>query len=142
MKKSHISIDFLNNTLNLTKSFYKKACKVGSPEYQELRQAMSDNPTFDINFVENAIKTTYGKLTFDRMMAYIETQANSEDNLRMMQRVMAIAEAKGAKYPLTKKWFLETFPEYKMAITAQEIASKDAASTQDTATITLLDKAV
>ncbi|MBR0341840.1 MAG: hypothetical protein IJH64_06275 [Oscillospiraceae bacterium] len=30
-----------------------------------------------------------------------------------MERVIAIAKAKGAKYPLTKQWFLETFPEYK-----------------------------
>ena len=26
---------------------------------------------------------------------------------------MKVADAKGAKYPLTKKWFLKNFPEYK-----------------------------
>ena len=49
MTKSHITLDFDNKTLNLTKSFYNKACKVGSPEYKELRTAMSENPKGDIH---------------------------------------------------------------------------------------------
>lgn len=113
MKQSHISVDFLSNTLSLTKSFYKKACKVGTPEYKKLCDTFTTHPDAKIVFIENANKRTYAKLTFERMVAYIKTQANSEDNLRTMERVMLIAEAKGAKYPLTKKWFLETFPEYQ-----------------------------
>ena len=31
----------------------------------------------------------------------------------VFEKVQEIAEAKGAKYPLTKKWFLKTYPEYK-----------------------------
>ena len=64
-----------------------------------------------------------------RMVAYIKTQANSEENLRTMERVMLIAEAKGAKYPLTKKWFLETFPEYKEnEVSKEELNSNEASS--------------
>lgn len=111
--KSHITYSFSDNTLSLTKSFYKKACKVGTPEYKKLCDAFTTHPDAKIVFIENANKRTYAKLTFERMVAYIKTQANSEDNLRTMERVMLIAEAKGAKYPLTKKWFLETFPEYQ-----------------------------
>ena len=31
----------------------------------------------------------------------------------VFEKVQEIADAKGAKYPLTKKWFLKSFPEYK-----------------------------
>ena len=112
--KSHITYSFSDNTLSLTKSFYKKACKVGSLEYKELRNALTENPDARIVFAENTAKRTYSKLTFERMREYIIlTQTNSEETLRTMERVIAIAKAKGAKYPLTKQWFLETFPEYK-----------------------------
>ena len=138
MTKSHITINFTDNTLSLTKSFYKKACKVGSPEYKELRAAMGENPTYTLIILDNPNKNTYRELTFAKMREYIATQANAEENLRTLDRVIKIAEAKGAKYPLTKQWFLANFPEYKMEITAGEIANKDT----DDDDITLLERAV
>ena len=101
---------------------------------------MGENPNYKIVIVGNDDKKTYGKLTIQRMREYIATQANAEENLRALDRVIKIAETKGAKYPLTKKWFLATFPEYKMEITDKEIANKDAYGDQHT-NIILLDKA-
>ena len=118
--KTHITADFANKTLNMTKSFYKKACKVGSAEYYELREAMADNPTYTINIIANDSKRSYRCLTIERMRAYIKTQTNSEQNLATLDRVIEVADAKGAKYPLTKKWFLETFPEYKESTVSEQ----------------------
>ena len=47
------------------------------------------------------------------MKEYILTQPDSENRVKVFEKVQEIAEAKGAKYPLTKKWFLKTYPEYK-----------------------------
>ena len=47
------------------------------------------------------------------MKEYIETQPKSEERLREFAAIQKVAAAKGAKYPLTKKWFLATFPEFK-----------------------------
>lgn len=127
MTKTHITADFANTTLNMTKSFYKKACKVGSPEYKELRNAMKENEGYSINIVSNDKKRSYRALTIERMVEYIKTQANSEENLAALDRAVKVAEAKGAKYPLTKQWFLLTFPEYKEnAISEEELNSVDA----------------
>lgn len=127
MTKTHITADFANKTLNMTKSFYKKACKVGSPEYKELRNAMKENEGYPINIVSNDKKRSYRALTIERMVEYIKTQANSEENLAALDRAVKVAEAKGAKYPLTKQWFLLTFPEYKeSAISEEELNSVDA----------------
>lgn len=133
--KTHITVDFANTALNMTKSFYKKACKVGSAEYYELREAMADNPTYTINIIANDSKRSYRCLTIERMRAYIKTQPDSDKNLATLDRVIEVAEAKGAKYPLTKKWFLDTYPEYKEnTISDQELIGNE----QDVASVTKL----
>lgn len=127
--KTHITIDYQAHTLDMTKSFYKKARNVGSPEYRELREAMKENEGYSISIVSNDAKRSYRALTIERMREYIKTQANSEENLTTLDRVIKVAEAKGAKYPLTKKWFLETFPEYKEnEVSKEELNSNEASS--------------
>lgn len=108
----NITNDWLNDTLVVSKSFYKKASVFGSAEYYELRQAMSENPGCTIAF-KTIEKKTYGGLTFGVMKAYIESQPNSEKQLKVFEAVQRIAELKGSKYPLTKKWFLKSYPSFK-----------------------------
>ena len=69
-------------------------------------------------------KKTYKGLTFQTMLDYIRTQTNSEDKIKAYNAVRRIAKVKGCEYPLTKKWFLKTYPDYKETdITAQEIGA-------------------
>ena len=102
MKKSNITVNRMENTIEVSKAFYNKACKYGTPEYEMLTEAAAQNPTFKIAFKENK-KKTYTGLTLKRMKEYILTQPDSEKRLEEFK----------AKYPLTKKWFLETFEDYK-----------------------------
>ncbi len=111
MKKTSVIVDEMNEMLVITKAFYKKACVFGSAEYYELRKAREETG-YEISF-KFADKTTYHGLNFKRMEAYIQTQPNAEANLIEFKAVKKIAEAKGAKYPLTKEWFFKTFPNYK-----------------------------
>ena len=108
----NIAANLIDNTLTVSKTFYKKASVCGSTEYYELRQAMIENPGFKIVF-KSIEKKTYNGLTFAVMKAYIETQPNSEKQLKVFEAVKRIAEMKGSKYPLTKKWFLNAYPDYK-----------------------------
>ena len=121
--KSNIIVNTIENTITVSESFYKKASVYGTAEYAELRNATLDNPAFKIVFKATERKTSHG-LTFDRMAEYIKTQPNSENRMREFEAVKAIAEAKGGKYPLTKKWFLATYPEYKK----NEVSEDEAAS--------------
>ena len=108
----NITANMIDNTLTVSKSFYKKASVCGSAEYYELRQAKIENPGFKIVF-KTIEKKTYNGLTFAVMKAYIESQSNSEKQLKVFEAVKRIAEMKGSKYPLTKKWFLNTYPDFK-----------------------------
>ena len=106
--KTNIAIDPKENTMSISNAFYKKACLFGTPEYYVLRQAKIENPEMQIVF-KSIRKKTYNGLTFKVMKSYIETQPNSEKQLKVFEAVKRIAEMKGSKYPLTKKWFLNAY---------------------------------
>ena len=122
----NINVDIIAKTITISKAFYKKASDPRTAEYRDLRTVIIENPTFEIVF-KTSNKKSYNGLDFDRMKEYIETQPNKEANLTELEKVMNIAEAKGAKYPLTKQWFLKTFPEYKNS----EVSSKEIGTTQN-----------
>ena len=112
--KTNITINAIEKTITVSKAFYNKDSKYGTNEYSELHSAIQENPEFKLAF-KTIEKKTYGGLTFEVMEAYIKTQKDSETTLKEFVAVKTIAEAKGSKYPLTKKWFLKTFPAFKVA---------------------------
>lgn len=111
-KKTNIIINVFDKTIIVSKSYYKRACVYGTAEYAELRGAMMDNAEFTIVF-KTSDKKTYGGLSLEKMAQYIQMQDNSGKLLVEFERVKAVAKAKNSLYPLTKKWFLNTFPAYK-----------------------------
>lgn len=111
-KRNSITVNHEDKTLTVSKAFYKKASVFGSREYYELRKAKAENESYSITF-KTSDKKTYKALTFKRMEEYINTQSDSESRLMEFEAVKQIAEIKGSKYPMTKKWFLMTYPEYK-----------------------------
>ncbi len=126
MKKSNIKVNVMEQTISVSKAFYTKASHFGTPEYEQLTRAKNENPSFTVVF-KTSDKKTYNGLTLARMMEYIQTQENSEERMIEFEAVKTTAKAKGAQYPLTKKWFLNTYPEYKEStINPSEKAKADA----------------
>ena len=121
MKKSNIIVDLAKSTLTVSKSFYKKASTFGSDEYKELRAAILENPGFRI-VLRTSEKKSYHGLTFKVMEDYIKTQPDCDKIMVKFAAVQRIAKAKGSLYPLTKKWFLNTFPAYKVNEVAEDEA--------------------
>ena len=105
-----------NNTLLVSKAFYKKACVFNSPEFNELRAAMAACPGAKVMFRYQASgKRTYKRLTIEQMEAYIRTQPDSEKRLAEFAAVLAVAAVKGSKYPSAKRWFFEHYPDFKVS---------------------------
>ena len=99
-----------------SKTAIARANKGLNPEYSELTKMLKAQPTFSVVekvYEKNEEKKTYKTLTLERMAEYIRLQANSEEKLIEFEAIQKVAKAKGAKYPLTKKWFLAKYPEYK-----------------------------
>ena len=116
MKKNNFSINYTKKTIEGTKTALKKAGVLDSPEYNELCELMNRFPNYKVREVspkKKEGKKTYGGLTIQTMKDYITLQPNSETMLKKFEAVQRVAKAKGALYPLTKKWFFAAYPEYK-----------------------------
>lgn len=127
--------NFVNKTIVGTKSAINRANKGLKPEYGMLCEMLAEHPDFTVaekQINHKADKKKYNGLTLPRMKEYIETQPNNKERLVEFAAIQKVAATKGAKYPLTKKWFLATFPEFKennvskAEISAEVAVGKDA----------------
>lgn len=129
--------NFVNKTIVGTKSAINRANKGLKPEYGMLCEMLADHPDFAVaekQINHKADKKKYNGLTLPRMKEYIEMQPNSKERLIEFAAIQKVAAAKGAKYPLTKKWFLATFPEFKENnVSKAEISAKVAVGEDDLA---------
>ena len=129
--------NFVNKTIVGTKSAINRANKGLSPEYGMLSKMLAEHPDFTVaekQIKHKADKKKYKGLTLPRMEAYIETQPNSKERLIEFKAIQKVAKAKGALYPLTKKWFLVTFPEFKENnVSEAEISAEVAVGEDDLA---------
>lgn len=129
--------NFVNKTIVGTKSAINRANKGLKPEYGMLCEMLAEHPDFTVvekQINHKADKKKYNGLTLPRMEAYIKTQPNSEKRLKEFEAIQKVAATKGAKYPLTKKWFLATFPEFKENnVSKAEISAEVAVGEDDLA---------
>lgn len=103
--------------IRATKGTLDKASVYGTDEFKALQLIRKDLPDYEVKEDSSAKNTsnrkTYKGCSFSTMEKYIRTQPNAEENLKTFEAVKFMASIKGAKYPLTKKWFLATFPNFK-----------------------------
>ena len=119
--RSLFSVDVVKKTITASAATLSRAKNPNSKEYVELCLLLTDHPGFKVK--EKATKkTTYDGLTFKFMRAYINIQ-NDRDEL--MDEFEAVKLSSGEKYPIVKKWFLDTFKnedgKFNMAKAKREI---------------------
>ena len=109
MKKNIFTINFTESTISGSKSALKKASNPASDEYKELTAKMALHPTFNVVEKEaNSNKNTYKNMDFKFMRNYINAQPNADE---LMGEFELAIKMFGGKYPLVKKWFLDTFKD-------------------------------
>ena len=120
---THYTINAAKKEIIITKKFEKEANVIGSVAYRELVILMNDFPNFDIRVKEikkSTSKKTYNGLTIEEMKRFIGTQ--SEEEVILFERVVAIAKHKKGSYAITKKWFLNKYKEaYEKELEALKI---------------------
>ena len=119
MKK--ITINNKKRTIELTKSFEKKASIFGTDEYISLQEARRDYPTYKVVTIKSArgVKAhTFKGLTYDYMEMYIEkhddemkSKMAAYRNLRALDEDSEIAFAESCSYQEIREWFLNEFAE-------------------------------
>lgn len=120
-KVQNIRIDFLTNTIIVTKSFLEAASKVGTEEYLELNMARKENPKMRVTIKERrgaGRKCPTKGLTYDYMRKFLYVMDRNE--LPTMQGIIKHYEDmcfdNGAVYAKVKEWFLEKYPRHKEMI--------------------------
>ena len=112
--KNLFAVNFAENTITASKTTLKKASVPNSPEYKALMKLMKQNPTFTIE--EKKIKEATGKKTYEGLnKAFIEKYISIQTNAADLKAQYEQA-AKMGKFPLVRKWFLNTFENFDMMI--------------------------
>ena len=117
MKKSaNYEINHIDESIIITKKFYKAASVLNSPEYKELMQARRDNPTFRIVLREikkKVGKKSYRNLTYENMRAFITAKEQDEtirkERLEQLDKVIALSKIQPGPYAYVKVWFLDLY---------------------------------
>lgn len=112
-KSANYEINHIDETIIVTKRFYKAASILNSPEYKELMAIRRDNPTFKVVLREikkKVGKRSYRNLTYDNMRAFITAKeldaATRTARLAQLGRVIELSKVQAGPYAYVKVWFL------------------------------------
>ena len=106
-------------TIEMTKTESKAAGRVGTTEYEMLKELRSENPGFRIVIKATKSRDNMKGLTFAYMKKYIEAHDDANHTtLKVFRSLRGLTEdgdkkdfARIATYGEVKMWFLETYPE-------------------------------
>ena len=113
-KAVRFTVNFVERTIVGTKASFDKAGKGFGDIYEELVGLMERHPDYRLEVKEQKKhsakpKETYDGLTIDLMVEYISIQENATELKEEFDRVCEFGKAKGSKYPMAKRWFVEKF---------------------------------
>ena len=114
--KNTLRINHKNNQLVMDREFSIKSSLYGSQEYNMLQAARQDYPTYQVvrkTIKRNPQKEAFDGLTYEYMERYMERYDVPTDTRQKYEEMRFMAKCHSIRYPVIKKWFLETFPEVK-----------------------------
>lgn len=138
---ANIRVNELERTITISATMNKKASVFGSDEYDLLRKAKKDNPTFKV-VVAKRKPAKYKKLTKDFMMRFMndlpDTYENKLNNLTFGEMIDGLHkkgnEKPEYKYGEITQWFVDKYPDYDDYSPIDAVAAR-AKATLDAETI-------
>lgn len=109
-------IDFVANTLTITKAFEDAASNPYSEEYKLFQQIRADFPGIQIvRKTRRPSKTarTNKNLTYANMEKYMSVFENAAELLTQFEIVKTCSQKESNPYQYVKSWFEAQFPDYK-----------------------------
>ena len=119
-----MNANLMTKKIEMSKNEAKAAGKIGTPEFEELRQYMAMYPGFEVQIKAPAKrKVEFRGLTYEYMKNYIKKHDNENGEimaefnaliaLDKKNKVESAEHLETAGYLDVKKWFLAKFPEIK-----------------------------
>lgn len=103
-------INFMTNTITVTKKFADAASQIGTPEFAlmcELRKM-----DMRIEVATSKKKTSNNLLTYKKMENFIAYTADSETYMEEYRAVRELAKSQSNACLYVNNWFRSTFPNY------------------------------
>ena len=114
-------------TIYVRKSFMKNASKYGTHEYDELVAIKRDFPAYKVKIInpqKAANKVSMKGLSYQYMGNHIRTHyGENSANYTEYQNLMGMKEETRNHYMSMRKWFVETYPNWKDDLKQHEEAS-------------------
>lgn len=122
-KSTGYTINFETGEIIITKKFAKAASKIGTPEFKDLQQLRKEFSEFKIVYKtieKKENKKSYKGLSIDEMTRFLSNKPEEEQ--RLFEKVLIVAENRQGKYAIVKKWFLDNYKDaYSKEITALSV---------------------
>lgn len=114
--KNTYKVDFVNNTLTISKAFEEAASNPASQEYKLLQQIRADFPGLTIiRKTRRAPKKARPtkNLTYANMEKYMSVFQNADELLAQFKVVKTCSLEQPSPYKFVRDWFETQFPKYK-----------------------------
>ena len=119
-----MNANLMTKKVELTKKEAKAAGKIGTAEFEELKNYLAMYPGFDVQIKASAKrKNEFRGLTYEYMKNYIKKHGDEDGKIMAEFRALIAQDKKdkvegadrlkAAGYIDVKKWFLANFPEIK-----------------------------
>ena len=107
--KPGYSIDFVSNTVTITRKFRDAASQLNTPEFNIMKQLREMNLTILVK-TPNKKKST--ALTYAKMQKFISCLDEADKYQTMFDAVRKESKGMPAPYKYVVSWFYNTFPKY------------------------------
>lgn len=100
----------------MDREFAIKSSYYGTQEYNCLQAARNDYPTYSVvrkTIKKNSKKESFNGLTYKYMEMYMDRYNVAESIRKEYAELRFMAKCHSIRYPVIKKWFLNTFPDVK-----------------------------
>lgn len=114
--KNTYKVDFVNNTLTMTKAFEDAASNPTSQEYKLLQKIRADFPGLTIiRKTRRAPKKARPtkNLTYKHMEQYMSVFQNADKLLAQFEVVKECSKQQPSPYKFVRDWFEAQFPKYR-----------------------------
>ena len=115
------SIDYVTNTVTMTKKFQREASEVGTQAYKDLKEIRRDFPHMRLVVKPTPRKKTSSvRLTYSHMWNYIACLPDSQKWQEQFEQVRRLSRSQPSAYHYVVNWFMNTFPGYSDCPTFDE----------------------
>jgi len=112
MKNTQYKIDFISNTIIVTKKFVEAASRMGTSEYKTMLKLQKMNMSIEIKAAPTRRKVQRSHLTYVKMQNYIACVANCDSYMADFETIRKASMGQSNPYQYVRSWFEQTFPNY------------------------------